>query len=417
MLNSYSSWGLLRHALTGPSHWPAAWRQCEPKSGYRVVIIGGGGHGLATAYYLAREHGITDVAVLEKGWIGGGNTGRNTTVVRSNYLRPESAAFYEFSLRKYERLTQELNFNVMFSRRGLTTLLHSPHALRAAWGQVNTLHLNGIDARIISRDELQRRVPLLNFAADARFPIHGAVVQERAGVVRHDAVAWGYARAANSLSVDIIQQCEVTGITQLNGAVTGVQTNRGFIAADTVVMAVSGNTSEVAAMAELRVPIVTYALQAMVTEPLKPFLDTVVLSPSTGTYVSQSDRGELVIGGGLDRFSTYAQRGSVATMLSTVTGLLEMFPSLSRLNLMRQWAGRVDIMPDSSPILSFTPVKGIFINAGWGTGGFKAIPAGGWTTAWSIAHQKTHPLIAPFSLDRFNTGELIDEATAAVIAH
>ncbi|HEX3849205.1 MAG TPA: sarcosine oxidase subunit beta family protein [Steroidobacteraceae bacterium] len=417
MAASYSSWGLVRQATVGHGSWPRAWRAAAAKPSYRVVIVGGGGHGIATAYYLAKEHGITDVAVLEKGWIGGGNTGRNTTVVRSNYLRPESAAFYDFSLRLYERLTAELNFNIMFSRRGLTTLLHSPHAVNAAWGQLNTLHLNGIDAEILSREELQRRVPLLNFAPDARFPIHGAIVQPRAGVVRHDAVVWGYARGADARGVDIVQNCEVTGIEARDGRVNGVHTRQGFIAASQVVMAVAGSSSLVAATAGIRLPIMTYPLQAMVTEPIKPCLDTVVLSPATGSYVSQSDRGELVIGGGLDRYPSYAQRGSIAVTASTVAGLLEIFPSFSRLKLMRQWAGMVDIIADSSPILGFAPVRGMFINAGWGTGGFKAIPAGGWTTAWSIAHQREHPMIAPFSLGRFARGALIDEAAAAVIAH
>jgi sarcosine oxidase subunit beta len=388
-----------------------------PKRRYRVVIVGGGGHGLAAAYYLAKEHRMSDVAVLEKGWIGGGNTGRNTTVARSNYLQRESAVFYDFSLRLYERLAAELNFNVMFSRRGLTTLIHGRHALKAAWGQLNTLQLNGIDAEILSRDEVQQRVPILNFSPGARYPIYGAIVQPRAGTVRHDAVVWGYARGADALGVDIIQNCEVVGIDQQAGRVTGVQTTQGAIGADIVVFAVAGSSSQLAAMAGFRLPIVTYPLQAMVTEPLKPCLDTVVLSTATGTYVSQSDRGELVIGGGLDRYTSFAQRGSIATATRTIEGLVEMFPNFSRVKLMRQWAGMVDIMPDSSPILGFAPVKGIFVSAGWGTGGFKAIPAGGWATAWSVAHGEPHPMIAPFSLERFSTGTLVDEAAAAVIAH
>jgi sarcosine oxidase subunit beta len=414
---SHSLWGLIRQAAFGKGSATPAWRPAVAKSRYRVVIVGGGGHGLATAYYLAKEHGITDVAVLEKGWIGSGNTGRNTTVVRSNYLRPESAAFYDFSLGLYERLTRELNFNIMFSRRGLTTLLHSQPAVRAAWSQLNTLHLNGIDAEILSREELERRIPILNFAADARFPIYGAIVQPRAAVVRHDAVVWGYARAADALGVDIVQNCEVTGIEIRNGQIAGVNTQQGFIAAPQVVMAVAGSSSLIAAMAGFRLPIVTCPLQAMVTEPIKPCLDTVVLSPATGSYVSQSDRGELVIGGGLDRYTSYAQRGSIGIAANTIGGLIEIFPTFSRLKLMRQWAGMVDIVADSSPILGFAPVRGLFINAGWGTGGFKAIPAGGWTTAWSIAHNSVHRLIAPFSLERFARGALIDEATAAAIAH
>ncbi len=414
----YSALALLRGALTGQRSWPPAWRSPEPQRAYDAVIVGGGGHGLATAYYLARNHGITRVAVLERGWLGGGNTGRNTTIVRSNYLFPESARLYDFSLRLYEGLARELNFNVMLSQRGLVLLAHSRHDLDAMARWANAMHMNGIDAQLLSREEVAARAPLLQMSPEARFPILGGFLQRRAGTARHDAVAWGYARAADSLGVDIIQNCEVTGfLTGAGGRISGVQTSRGRIDSERVGIAAAGHSSVLAQLAGFRLPVTSYALQAMVTEPVKPALDTVVLSPGTGAYVSQSDKGEMVLGASLDLFPSYAQRGSFAVTQSIIAATLAIFPTFSRLRLLRQWAGIVDVVHDSSPIIGATPVPGLYINCGWGTGGFKGIPVGGWTLAHVLATGRNHELAQPFQLERFHTGRLIDEAAAAGIAH
>lgn len=414
----YSALALLRGALTSHRNWVPVWRSPEPRSSYDIVIVGGGGHGLATAYYLARNHGITNVAVLERGWLGGGNTGRNTTIVRSNYLYPESARLYDFALRLYEGLSRELNFNIMLSQRGLIDLAHSRHDLDSMARWVNAMHMNGVDAELLSRDEVAEWLPLLDMSPDARYPVLGGFLQRRAGTARHDAVAWGYARGADALGVDIIQNCEVTGfVTGANGRVVGVETSRGRIGAERIGIAAAGHSSVLAKLAGFRLPVVSYALQAMVTEPLKPALDAVVLSPGTGAYLSQSDKGEMVIGAGLDLFPSYAQRGSFAVLQGIVAATLAMFPAFSRLRLMRQWAGIVDVVHDSSPIIGPTPVPGLYINCGWGTGGFKAIPAGGWTLAHVLATGRNHELAEPFQLERFSTGRLIDEAAAAGIAH
>ena len=414
----YSALALVRGALSAHRHWAPVWRSPEPKPSYDIVLVGGGGHGLATAYYLAKNHRITKVAVLERGWLGGGNTGRNTTIVRSNYLYPESARLYDFALRLYERLSRELNFNIMLSQRGLIDLAHSRHDLDSMARWVNAMHMNGVDAELLSRDEVAEWLPLLDMSPDARYPVLGGFLQRRAGTARHDAVAWGYARAADALGVDIIQNCEVTGfLTGADGRVVGVETSRGRIRAERIGIAAAGHSSVLAKLAGFRLPVVSYALQAMVTEPLKPALDAVVLSPGTGAYLSQSDKGEMVIGAFLDLFPSYAQRGSFAVLQAIVAATLAMFPSFSRLRLMRQWAGIVDVVHDSSPIIGPTPVPGLYINCGWGTGGFKAIPAGGWTLAHVLATGRNHELAEPFQLERFTTGRLIDEAAAAGIAH
>jgi sarcosine oxidase subunit beta len=408
---------LLRGALSGQRHWPAAWRDASPKPSYDIVIVGGGGHGLATAYYLAKNHGITNVAVIERGWIGGGNTGRNTTIVRSNYLYPESARLYDFSLQLYEGLSQALNFNIMLSQRGLVLLAHSRHDLDAMSRWANAMRMNGIAAELLTREEVGALAPALDLSPEARLPVLGGFIQRRGGTARHDAVAWGYARAASALGVDIIQNCEVVDFIKEGDAVVGVNTNRGRIGADRVGIAAAGHSSVLAKLAGFRLPVTSFALQAMVSEPIKPILDTVILSPGTGAYVSQSDKGEIVMGAMLDLFPSYAQRGSFAVKQAIIAATLALFPSFSRLNLMRQWAGIVDVVHDSSPIIGPTPLPNLYINCGWGTGGFKAIPVGGWTLAHVLATGRNHPLAEPFQLERFVTGRLIDEAAASGIAH
>ena len=393
------------------------WRKPAPRPPYHVVIIGGGGHGLATAYYLAKEHGITDVAVLEKGAIGLGNTGRNTTIIRSNYLWDESARLYEHSLKLWEGLSAELNFNLMLSQRGVLNLAHTLRDVREGMRRVGANRLSGIDAEWLSPNEIKRLCPVLNVGPEVRYPVLGASLQRRGGVARHDAVAWGFARAADARGVDIIENCEVTAIRTAAGRVTGVETTRGTIAADKVAIAAAGHSSVLAAMARVRLPLQSHPLQALVSEPVKPVLDCVVMSNTVHVYVSQSDKGELVVGAGIDAYNSYAQRGSFPTIEAQAAALVELFPVFSRLKLMRSWAGIVDLSPDASPIIGKLPVEGLYIDGGWGTGGFKATPGAGHVFAHTIARDEPHPLAAPFSLDRFTTGALIDEHGAAAVAH
>ena len=413
----YSALSLFWNAFTHNRSWREAWRKPEPKSRYDVIIVGGGGHGLATAYYLASEHGIRNIAVLEKGWIGGGNTGRNTTIVRSNYLWTEASLLYEKSLKLWESLSQELNYNVMFSQRGVYNLGHTLQDMRDIQRRVGANRLNGIDAEVVDAAQLRKDIPILNTSPDARYPVLGASLQRRGGVARHDAVAWGFARAADALGVDIIEQCEVTGIVRDDGKVSGVETTRGAIKSDKVGIVVAGNASVLATMAGLRLPVESHPLQAFVSEPVKPVLDTVVMSNAVHGYISQSDKGELVIGAGIDAYIGYGQRGSFQTIEHAMEAIVALFPMFSRVRLLRMWGGTVDICPDACPIIGKTPVDGLYFNCGWGTGGFKATPGSGWVFAHTIAQDRPHELNAAFDLERFSTGALIDEHGAAAVAH
>ena len=413
----YSIFSLARNALGYHRNWPRAWRSPEPRPSYDIVIVGGGGHGLATAYYLANEHGLGNIAVLEKGWLGGGNTGRNTTIIRSNYLWDESAHLYEKSLQLYEGLSRELNFNIMLSQRGVLNLAHNEHDLKELSRRVRAIRLNGIDSEALDPAGVKAEVPIINTSPDVRYPILGASIQRRGGVARHDAVAWGFARAADARGLDIVQNCEVTGIDVAGGRVTGLETTRGRIAAKKVGVVAAGHSSVLAAMAGFRLPIESHTLQAMVSEPIKPVLHSVVMSNAVHVYVSQSDKGELVIGAGMDGYNSYSQRGSFQIVEGQMGALVELFPIFSRLRMLRQWGGIVDVCPDASPIVGKTPVEGLYINCGWGTGGFKATPGSGWAFAHTIAQDRPHALNAPFTLERFASGALIDEHGAAAVAH
>ncbi|HET7635931.1 MAG TPA: sarcosine oxidase subunit beta family protein [Burkholderiales bacterium] len=416
-MDRYSIFSLVRNAVSHHEKWQAAWRSPEPRRKYDVIIVGGGGHGLATAYYLAKEHGITNVAVLEKGWIGGGNTGRNTTIVRSNYLWDEAAHLYEKSLKLWEGLSRDLNYNVMFSPRGVLNLGHTLQDMRDIARRVNANRLNGIDGEVLTAAQVKAMVPIINTSPAARYPILGASLQRRGGVARHDAVAWGFARGADARGVDIVQNCEVTGIRRDGGHVTGVETTRGFISARKIGVVTAGNSSVLAAMAGLRFPIESHPLQAFVSEPVKPVLHTVVMSNAVHGYISQSDKGDLVVGAGIDAYTGYGQRGSFPVIEHAVQAILELFPLFSRVRMNRQWGGIVDVCPDACPIIGLTPVKGLYFNCGWGTGGFKATPGSGWVFAHTIAQDRPHRLNAPFSLERFATGHLVDEHGAAGVAH
>jgi sarcosine oxidase, subunit beta len=414
--SDFSLLALLRHGAG--KAWAAQWRDAQPKAAYDTVIVGAGGHGLATAYYLAKEHGIRDVAVLDKGWLGGGNTGRNTTIIRSNYLWDESAALYEHALTLWEGLSRELNYNVMYSPRGVLMLAHTHHDVQVSQRHVHANRLQGIDNEWLTPMQAKAFCPPLETAQSSRYPVLGAALQRRGGTARHDAVAWGYARAGSALGVDIIQNCAVTGITRdARGAVTGVDTDRGPIAARRIGVVAAGHTSVLMAMADLRMPLESFPLQALVSEPVKPVLPCVVMSNTVHAYISQSDKGELVIGGGTDVYPSYSQAGGLHISTETIQAVCELFPSFRRLRMLRNWGGIVDTTPDRSPIIGMTPVPGLFVNCGWGTGGFKATPGSGQVFAATIATGTPHPLAAPFGLGRFLTGRLINEAAAAAVAH
>jgi len=416
-VKQYSGFNLFRNALSHNLNWKQAWRKPEPKKQYDVIIVGGGGHGLATAYYLAKFHNVKNIAVVEKGWIGGGNTGRNTTIVRSNYLWTEASLLYEKSLKLWEGLSQDLNYNVMFSQRGVYNLGHNLQDMRDIERRVSANRLNGIDAEVVDATQIKAEIPLIDTSPDARYPILGASLQRRAGVARHDAIAWGFARAADALGVDIIEQCEVTAIHREKNQVTGIETTRGRINAPKIGVVVAGHASVLAKMVDLRLPIESHPLQAFVSEPMKPILNTVVMSGAVHGYISQSDKGELVIGAGVDGYLGYGQRGSFQTIEHTLEAIIQLFPMFSRVRLLRMWGGIVDVCPDACPIVGKTPIDGLYFNCGWGTGGFKATPGSGWTFAHTIANDQPHELNAPFALERFTSGALIDEHGAAAVAH
>ena len=418
MSRKFSGWSLLLGGLSGQRGWREQWRAAVPKTGYDAIIVGGGGHGLAAAYYLAKEHGIRNVAVLEKGWIGGGNTGRNTTVIRSNYLFSESSALYDHAVKMWETLSQELNYNVMFSPRGVLMLAHSVHDEQVSKRHIHANFANGVDNEWLSPAQAKEFCPPLNIGTELRFPVLGGALQRRGGTARHDAVAWGYARAANSLGVDIIENCEVTGLRRdANGAVFAVETSRGVIESRRIGVSAAGHSTVVLNMAGVRLPLESFPLQALVSEPVKPIFPCVVMSNTIHAYVSQSDKGELVIGASTDAYTSYTQRGALHVSLHTLEAVCELFPAFRRLRMLRNWGGIVDVTPDRSPILAKTPVPGLYVNCGWGTGGFKATPGAGHLLAWTMAHDAPHALNAAFTIERFRDGALIDEAAAAAVSH
>ncbi|MGP0061472.1 MAG: sarcosine oxidase subunit beta family protein [Beijerinckiaceae bacterium] len=406
-MTRYSLLSLFGNALTGQKFWSPAWRDATPKDSYDIVIIGGG-HGLAAAYYLASRYGITNVAVVDKGYLGSGNIGRNTTIVRSNYLLPGNVGFYELAMKLWEGLEQDVNFNAMVSQRGVVNLYHSDAQRDSYARRGNSMRLHGVDAQLVDLDWLRSHLPFLDFD-NARFPLHGGLLQRRAGTVRHDAVAWGYARAADMRGVDIIQNCEVTGFRIAGSRVTGVETTRGFIGARKVGISVAGNSSRVAAMAGLRLPIESCALQAFVSESVKPLIDTVLTFGAGHLYISQSDKGSLVFGGDIDGYNSYAQRGNLPVVEDVAECAMAVWPGLGRLRLLRHWGGIMDMSMDGSPIIDRTPLEGLFLNAGWCYGGFKATPASGLCFAHLLACDEPHELAAAYRLDRFATGHLIDE--------
>jgi sarcosine oxidase subunit beta len=417
-MRKFSAWALLREAFRGQQGWRPQWRRAAPQPDYDAVIVGGGGHGLAAAYYLAAEHHLTRVAVVEKGWIGGGNTGRNTTIIRSNYLFDASAQLYDHALRMWSDLSQVLNYNVMFSPRGVMMLAHTVHDVQVFKRHVHANRCNGVDNEWLEPIEAKEFCPPLNIEQNIRYPVMGAALQRRGGTARHDAVAWGYARAADALGVDIIENCEVTGIHRdASGAVEALGTSRGPIRCRRVGVSAAGNTSVVLGLADVRLPLESFPLQALVSEPVKPVIPCVVMSNSVHAYISQSDKGELVIGAGTDAYTSYTQRGALHVNSHTLAAICELFPTFRRLRMLRNWGGIVDVTPDRSPIIGRTPVPGLYVNCGWGTGGFKATPGAGHLLAWTMAHGEPHPINAPFTIERFRDGHLIDEAAAAAVAH
>ena len=415
-MKRYSAFAIARESLRNHLGWDRAWASPEPRARYDVVIVGAGGHGLATAYYLGRNFGITNVAIIEKGWLGGGNTGRNTTIIRSNYLQDPSAAIYEKSRSLYETLSQDLNYNVMFSPRGVMMLAQTQHEIRGYQRTAHANMLQGVETQYIGPERVKELCPIIHIAGP-RYPVLGALWQPRGGTARHDAVAWGYARACSDMGMHIIQQCEVTGVSQADGRVTGVSTTKGDIACDKLGIVVAGHSGELARMAGFRLPVESLCLQALVSEPIKPCMDVVVMANTVNGYMSQSDKGEMVIGGGTDGFNNFTQRGSFHHIEETVRALIETFPMISRLKMLRQWGGIVDMTGDRSPIISKTPLGNCFLNCGWGTGGFKAIPGSGWTMAELMAKGEPGALAEAFSMDRFRAGRFIDESVAAGVAH
>jgi len=417
MKNKYSIFSIIKNSLSYHENWQRAWRDPEPKPSYDIVIIGGGGHGLATAYYLAKEHNLKNIAVVEKGWIGGGNTGRNTTIIRSNYLWDASAGLYDHALKIWENLSQELNYNVMFSQRGVMNLAHNQHDVRELKRRTHANRLNGIDCEWLNTKQVKEFCPIINCSSNIRYPVMGSTLQRRGGTARHDAVAWGYARGADSMGVDIIQNCEVIGIKRKGDTVEGLETTKGFIKTSKIGGAAAGHSSVIANMAGLKLPIESKPLQALVSEPIKPIIDTVVMSNAVHAYVSQSDKGELVIGAGTDSYVSYTQKGTHEIIEGTLNAILELYPIFSRLRMLRQWGGVVDICPDASPIISKTSIQGLYFNCGWGTGGFKATPGSGHLFAHTIAKDEPHALNAAFNINRFVSGDLVDEHGAAAVAH
>ena len=417
MKSRYSIFSIARNAMNYHKDWERAWRSPEPKAEYDGVIVGAGGHGLATAYYLAKNHKLANIAVVEKGWLGGGNTGRNTTIIRSNYLQDASIAIYELSRSLYEELSRELNFNVMFSPRGVMMLCQTEHELRAFKRTAHANRLAGLDCRMITPAEVKQIAPIINDDRNCRYPILGAYYQPRGGTGRHDAVAWGYARGADGYGVDIIQNCEVTAIRREGDRVTGLETSKGFISTKKIAVVAAGHVSTILQTAGVRMPIESLCLQALVSEPIKPVLDCVVMANTVHGYISQSDKGELVIGGGTDPYNNYSQRGSFPSLEHTVRALVETFPIISRLRLLRMWGGIVDMTGDRSPIIGKTDIEGLYVNCGWGTGGFKSIPGSGFVFADTIANDRPHPIAEPFGLNLFLEGRLIDESVAAAVAH